>query len=1252
VRLYQLWLANAAALALFKFYVIPRLRRYIEHHRSLATIRKGAMLSLASWIESILLIAAISGGAVLAISFVVQFGSGVTAEQIGGVIARVQRWRDRVWGFGPAWGIVVLAFNVLALGIYARRRGRIRMTKSFEAVRQNEIDRLKREAAAGQWEDLPPTAEMKKVEERVREFVAAIEQIHGDVISGKPKAVEFHRRLVAQIESLKQLHAELDVQRRLDMRLSPEAAALPEAGNWWEKVQAFFLSQGLWKSLGGPSRAFYVVNLFLLIPSLLGIYSQVAAPLFDQRLLHLTDLQVKLTQREAREAWQQAIAEPPATTAENPNSPQSQGSLTTADLRTLQAVARSFEQALARSELFKSASATVSPEAEREVRSARARETVLQTAAEHSGASVDNLAAGAEAETGVRRQQWKFAENANPIEPVSKPGKQVYENLVDHAKRAPGFVENLKRAFQVPITRDELAMGAGLRSLAAAFGDQFGEFGKLLDGLDPEIESAVRSAAETRMQSYVSEVIRSNGRSATDALGIVSHSPHRDIAPGVLSQFQDFSSRHSIIPDGGDGLIASIREHPPAIDPRPEPHADLHRAAEDLQQIVPNLESDVSPRRAAQAIQESTEALAEYSTHFPASTQAAMRTSQVRVMQQMTTTGGGGAWENIAQALGQAAQGLAQNSRSFVRLRGFSRVGGVLIGNDPEKPCTPLHYRDLRWEIDGARTRFILVDQKGQKSVSRWWRTSIAGQALAYAADGRPLAVTMVSAKPLRELKILIHAALVDTGLGRRITDLDRFVDEFTGSEDRNREVAAARRKATEAVYAQNALYAYAWAERARTVALELKNDDTILRTIAERVGVSSETLRGFVERGNERAEEIIQESETSADATETTLAARGFEEGMAALEDTSQSPLLVKKEFFEPSLVSAMKTARRDAKTFSEFGKNICATSNTSTPDIGALLTSPPEFIVWSGVRERPYRLTLEDFFVAESASLPEALDFMLQVAFTSAPNVEDKNYADAEPWEFPALRAKIHETVLRSIEADTRARAIYDAATEFTLLQRFFRIGFDGLLGDEFPVENFGQLAQELSSIAPPATMRTLRWNARLGSVETYTYNVIRSELLQLAALGDDARADTAGPVEKGLVKLLPTLEETVRKIDAIRATIDSPAQWAKKWKTFSDGRKQWLDRWESSVKTLSSANDDQQGANDDKQRDIVKATVRFLERQTAAMRLRQSLGVDVDDEQIIRESALKVLPPLDKFEPDVAGVFLRAPIASERH
>jgi hypothetical protein len=142
MKLYQLWLANIAVLAFLKFYYVPRLQRYIEHQRSLAVIGKAATLAIFSWIASIALIAAISGGVVLAASLWVQIGSGATAEQVGKLITSVQQWRDSIGGFGPAWGGVVLVINVLALGIYARRRGKVRMLKAFDALRQAEIDRL------------------------------------------------------------------------------------------------------------------------------------------------------------------------------------------------------------------------------------------------------------------------------------------------------------------------------------------------------------------------------------------------------------------------------------------------------------------------------------------------------------------------------------------------------------------------------------------------------------------------------------------------------------------------------------------------------------------------------------------------------------------------------------------------------------------------------------------------------------------------------------------------------------------------------------------------------------------------------------------------------------------------------------------------------------------------------------------------------------------------------------------------------
>lgn len=689
--------------------------------------------------------------------------------------------------------------------------------------------------------------------------------------------------------------------------------------------------------------------------------------------------------------------------------------------------------------------------------------------------------------------------------------------------------------------------------------------------------------------------------------------------------------------------MASIHEHPPAIDPKPDPHADLSKAEEQILHLLPHLDSSVSPRYAAEVVQQDTEALAEFSNHFPASAQTAMKTAQIQAIEKVTTEVGGSngaaAWEGVGRILGQSAQGLAQNARSFARLRGFSRVGGVLIGQEPlgpdDKPAdrpSALHYRDIRWEIHGRETRFILVDSTGHEVVSRPWRTSIAAQALAYAADGRPLAATMVSAKPLLELKILVHAALVDTGLGRRIIDLDRFVDEYTGDETRNPDVAAAREEATAMVYAQNALYTYAWAQRVKAMTRTLQGENRYLQAIAQREGVQEQALRRFLKGREDEADQIIQECEQPSDENNgPSLAAQGFAAGLALLEDATRSPLRVKREFFEPSLVDTMLQARREADTLAEFGRKIRARAASHAPDLDLLATRPPDFIVWSGVREKRFRLVPESFFVTEGAQIPEALDFMLQVAFKSAPNVDDENYADTQPWEFPALHDQIYRTVTTSIRADQRAQAIYDAATEFTLLQRFFRLGFEGFLGDEFPVEKFGDLAADLRSVAPPASSRTLRWNARPGLLEVTTLRGLQDRENWLSTRDRaDAGNDSAAILEKSVGPMVKAIDEFRTNLEDLQSTMTSATNWPAKWSAFSEWRKRWLDQWEAQVRTTRSSVGKLK-INPESSK-LINEAITYLEKQTAAMRLRESLGVEVDDEQILRERVQSPLPPLD--------------------
>jgi hypothetical protein len=140
-----------------------------------------------------------------------------------------------------------------------------------------------------------------------------------------------------------------------------------------------------------------------------------------------------------------------------------------------------------------------------------------------------------------------------------------------------------------------------------------------------------------------------------------------------------------------------------------------------------------------------------------------------------------------------ASAASVARGRSFFALRGFSRVGGVLIGRDPEPGSPALDFPVFQWTRDDGGVRFHFGAANGSTVDAGPFHASVVHGALAYAADGRALTATMISAEPLRDLKILVHPALLDTTLGCRAISIDRFADETTG-EDQYPERARAER--------------------------------------------------------------------------------------------------------------------------------------------------------------------------------------------------------------------------------------------------------------------------------------------------------------------------------------------------------------------------------------------------------------------------------------------------------------------------
>ena len=493
----------------------------------------------------------------------------------------------------------------------------------------------------------------------------------------------------------------------------------------------------------------------------------------------------------------------------------------------------------------------------------------------------------------------------------------------------------------------------------------------------------------------------------------------------------------------------------------------------------------------------------------------------------------------------------AVRARSFFRLRGFARVGGVLIGREPgprPESAPALDLLGIHWELDGDRVRLIVKDRGGQETTSRWFPRETVALALAYAADGRPTTVTMVEARPLEELRILLHPALVDTPLGRHVVQIDRFVDTFART--RHGGPYFSQWRIDEAVRVDNQLLLYK-------------------RAWAVRLGL----LADWLERQGRKAESLKKRSDALLEQTGGGLGQRlmlTFSlRNATALKDPDHCLLTAKPDFFDGALVKTIvgDDAPATVEAFDEKVRAACreeldkaeksaSSFLGSTDELKKLIqrwqVPVPTFTIWSGVRETHFAPTLDEVFPAEGREARPAVDFMLKVAFTSPPyfgdgglpdlqspgaNEELQKRYDHNPWEFPSIAPKLREAVARALEdpANARDKETFQAVSEFVAVQRFFRLGFAGGLGPEFPVELLAELHDAADRRArrhagPHAAMeradREHRGQARPGGEGT------RRRL--------DAAKGEAGPSSKRLADALDDLSNRCKEYRERRGSL----------------------------------------------------------------------------------------------------------------
>jgi hypothetical protein len=1233
-------------------------------------------------------------------------GIGQTTAEVEQTLATLIRWKSRLESAASAWAIFAGAALMMGLIFHAHQSARRRFDKEFERLHEREMRALIDRFNAGErFEGLPPTPEMSKLSELGGQAMVYYEKLLEKPEPDNPEYVEAVKDIGDKLDMIRQQYALHDLSRRCPTKLDPDAVELPPPRHWRDRLGLFFMSRGLVGTTQGISRAFAALGVLLVIPCFLSAGSIPAGASLEPKRVELD--QVRLERRKADQqqvflAQQEQLRKEEAIRMADrlEKERQEQQRLNderTAALQALNDLGKNgggatltasqhavIAQVAYHYERLYAEHLTPKPTAEiqrgRQSMAAQLVEESVLERAQKRFETVERHRSTSELEilAPKQREALKAAATVESAGPTSAFGKLVQEDLTKAALRDPSFVEIWKgklAAFQKPAGGNGLGSSLAAHALNSAVpgsGDlllameaQRARFVTELSQAGPSFESAAKASLEntSRPLARAEELAALRGRMS-----------------GELAKLNEAN------------LVSELGRAPPSIDEHFKPVSkNLQESIERIH--ASDLERLRGSRREGAIVREQlsalTESAATFSDYMPAQHGIETRTTRGLLDRSLIPPS-----IPLAPIRPVAPSGSSfARSRSFARLRGFSRIGGVLIGRDPDAAPDepPLDVRDLRWERSAENPRlwrFKLIHGDGKETTSRYFHDDLLFRALAYAADGRPVGVTMVSASPLWDLKILVHPALLDSGLGQRIIDLDRFVDQFTG-------MLVERRQAHQDIDGQIRIYSFAWAE-------------AILAVPAETWAGGTPQLNEFFKTYQSYAKAFVEAVAKDARELKALLEDHGW------LSDKMRSPIPDKPEFFSAEIVSLMKTALDTDSTLSSlsakmkpwgtqcaafWARNLAfeaqlkdfqdrvdaynhALVKTETEErrlilqrarlekegkaleqdpLGnialALFAIPPvvqqTMMFWSGVREREY--TPQKALLSLASGYEESLlEFMEQTAFGMAPlylnpsaakQEPGQEWVDLKPWEFGMISSKLHNTVLSSLDKpeNTYSREIYGAAIEFTLAQRLFRLAFKSRLGTSFPLQRLDELSAELDRTLPKAEpVPTPRWQLNQTATEARTLQQLR----QNASSGGKAADDQSDVLENMLNTLAkegeaPIVDELRKILKLFQLAVDNEVRFQKavakcaqvkdptaRRKEFDEAWKPHEEKYRAYIGSLGKL--EALGAVKPSTEGSVAPVARAVERSRRILLLREEYKV-FESVKISLLAHLQLLPPL---------------------
>lgn len=803
-------------------------------------------------------------------------------------------------------------------------------------------------------------------------------------------------RLKKVLDDLRSLYFRMDAERRMNLTArSPlsDDLVLPASATWSDRLRDALLNRGVLQSMRGGSRLVALSGLALMVPAAASLQMGVAQPDFTERMVELQDLKIDLARKDAENQIQLALQQGPPPPAAEPRD----------DDEVAEVLAQQFDSGMHSLVLARALPAKLRPSLVHEA----LREQILAQYARH----------GAEAQVAA----WPEVHEAHPM---TAPRRTLQQRLRQMRTENRALWQRLKAAvpgrsdFMTPLTRSELVQGLATEVRRAAFVGAASEFA---------------TAYDTHATYYIAELAKGQPLEKARTAAFAEES-------GPLWTQQTDESLHALqqVTDvEGHPVDRGLRERPPTLHGS-GPTAQQAQAAE---RILKDM-----PLRSRQ-----TAALNTFQDILPGRLGDEARTTAAEIGRRVEP--------GRTSPSGLESARAFSRSYSFAALRGYSQVGGVLIGRPPESGGDgrpDIVAIDWDW-VDGDKLGLTLTTRAGTKHRFGPYPGHQMLHALTYAADRRPLAVSMISADPIPDLKVLVHPALLNNATGCRVVALDRVADEAT-------QRASYRLQAERRVYAQNALYRMAWAV-------------LVSRWITWETGLDGSETQVILEYAR-KVREVARRELT----TELTELRRSLAAGEPSL-------IAAKSEFFDPTISEAGATCAAKGQTIEAIEQ--CLQQSKSSGSARRALTLLPEFQIWSGVRERPYPVDAGLNFLRRSSSTDWPFDFVVQVAF-SHQGPAGAEARDGEPWTLGTIQESLNRDIRNHVESQGRQAAIVSEVADFALLQRLFRAAFAGHLGAAFPMDRLAILSAQLNAKRAAADgYRTPQWNTR--NLETYYANVL---------------------------------------------------------------------------------------------------------------------------------------------------------------